>query len=104
MSLQAEVSAPIVLNAMVEQVSHAAAGATLLANAHAADKQAAAEAALEAAFCSTTSADAERGHESEVAAVQPQGKKIIYEGDLIAATAAGIVTGTHLNAYWVLLL
>lgn len=82
---------------MIEQVSCAAAGSVLLAHAHAADKEAAAEAALEAAFCSTTSADAERGHETEVAAAQPQGKKIIYEGDLIAATAAGIVTGIRLH-------
>ena len=94
MSPQVEVSVPFVLNAMIEQVSRAAAGSALLAHAHAADKEAAAEAAWETAFCSTASADAERGHESEVAAMQPEGKKIIYEGDLVAATAAGIVSGT----------
>lgn len=94
MSPQAEVSVPVVLNAMIEQVSRAAAGSSLLAHAHAADKEAAAEAAWEAAFCSTASVQGERGHESEVAAMQPEGKKIIYEGDLVAATAAGMVTGT----------
>lgn len=78
---------------MIEQVSRATAGSPLLADTHEADKQAAAEAAVEAAFLSATSADTEHGHEGEAAAVQPQGKKIIYEGDLLAATAAGIITG-----------
>ena len=81
---------------MIEQVSRATAGSPLLADTHEADKQAAAEAAVEAAFLST-SADAEQGHENEAAAAQPQGKKIIYEGDLLAATAAGIVTGLCLD-------
>lgn len=92
---------PVVLNAMIEQVSLAAAGASLLAHAHAADKETAAEAAMEAAFPTTTSTDAEHGHESLVPAAQPQGKKIIYEGDVVAATAAGIVTGSFLHSSWV---
>ena len=97
-------SVPVVLNAMIEQVSQAAAGSSLLAHAHAADKEAAAEAAWEAAFCSTTSAHAEHGHESAVAAAPSQGKNIIYEGDVVAATAAGIVTGILGILCWVTLL
>lgn len=77
---------------MIEQVSRASAGSRLLADAYEADKQAAAEAAVEAAFLSTC-ADADHSHESEAAAAQPQGKKIVYEGDLLAATTAGIITG-----------
>lgn len=91
---QAEISVPVVLNAIIEQVSRATAGSPLLADTHKAEKQAAAEAAVEAAFQSTS---ADHGHESEAAPAQPQGKKIIYEGDLFAATAAGIVTGVCLT-------
>lgn len=94
MSPQAEVTAPVVLNAMIEQSSRAAAGQSLLADAHAADEEAAAAAALEAAFPTTAGTDAEGSVGSAVAAAQPQSKKIVFEGDLLAATAVGAVTGT----------
>ena len=75
---------------MIEQVSYAAAESSVLADAHAADQEAAAAAAFETAFPSTASPDSD---ESKLVAAQPQGKKIIYEGDLLAATAAGAITG-----------
>ena len=93
LSPQAEVTAPIVLNAMIEQSSHAAAGQSLLADARAADEAAAAAAALEAAFPTTAVTDAERSVGSALTSLQPQTKKIVFERDLLAARATGIVTG-----------
>ena len=88
--MQGEVSVPIVMNAIVEQVSRAAAGQSLMAAAQAADQEAAAAAALAAAFASFDSSVADAAQEAED---KPQGKKIIYEGDSVALAAAGIVTG-----------
>lgn len=88
--LQAEASLHIVLDAVIEQVSRAAAGRSLLAAAQASDAEVATAAALEAAFPSITGFAADY---DKAAARLPQGKKIVYEGDLINATAAGIVTG-----------
>lgn len=79
---------------MIEQSSRAAAGHSLLADACAADEEAAAAAALEAAFSTTAGSDADHSVGSAVAAAQPQSKQIVFEGDLLAATAAGAVTGT----------
>ena len=89
--LQAEASVPIVLDAVTEQVSRAAAGQSLLAAAQTSDAEAAAAAALEAAFPMTGIA---ADHAKEAAGL-PHAKKIIYEGDLIDATAAGINTGAN---------
>lgn len=79
---------------MIEQSSHTAAGESLLTEAQAASEEAAAAAALEAAFPSTASTHADCSVASLLATPQPQSKKIVYQGDLFAATAAGIVTGT----------
>ena len=78
---------------MVEQSSRAAAGQSLIADAHAADEEAAAAAALEAAFPTTAAADADRSVGSGLTSSQPQAKKIVFERDLLAARATGIVTG-----------
>ena len=88
--MQGEVSVPIVMNAIIEQVSRTAAGESLLAAAQAADQEAAAAAALSAAFASFDSGMANAAQEAEG---KPQGRKIIYEGDSVASAAAGIVTG-----------
>lgn len=88
--MQGEVSVPIVMNAIIEQVSRTAAGESLLAAAQAADQEAAAAAALSAAFASFDSGMANAAQKAEG---KPQGRKIIYEGDSVASAAAGIVTG-----------
>jgi len=85
------VSVPIVLDAIIEQVSRTAAGNSLVAAAQAADQVAAAAAALEAAFPSFS--DTGTFQTAQEAGVKPQGKNITYEGDSVASAAAGIVTG-----------
>ena len=84
-------SVPVVLDAMIEQVSRASVDPSLQAAAQAADQDAAAAAALEAALASNTSRGAVDG--DRALEPQPQGKKIIYEGDAVASAAAGIATG-----------
>lgn len=89
---QGEVSVPVVLDAIIQQVSHTAAGHSLLAAAQAADQAAGAEAALTAAFPSNSSNNSMHDAVSRPGG-KPEGKKIIYEGDSVASAAAGIVTG-----------
>ncbi len=94
--LQGEVSVPIVMDAIIEQVSRAAAGQPLLAAAQAADHEAAAAAALEAAFPSNSISAVDTQAASQAAAqIKSQSrKKIVYAGDSVGSAAAGIVTGT----------
>ncbi len=93
--LQGEVSVPIVMDAIIEQVSRAAAGQSLLAAAEAADQEAAAAAALEAAFPSNSISVVDTRAANQAAEVKPQSrKKIVYAGDSVGSAAAGIVTGT----------
>ncbi|DBA96914.1 hypothetical protein WJX82_005465 [Trebouxia sp. C0006] len=92
---QGEVSVPIVMDAIIEQVSRAAAGQPLLAAAQAADHEAAAAAALEAAFPSNSISAVDTQAASQAAAqIKSQSrKKIVYAGDSVGSAAAGIVTG-----------
>jgi len=94
--LQGEVSVPVVMDAIIEQVSRAAAGQSLLAAAQAADQEAAAAAALEAAFPSNSISAVDTQAASQAAAqIKSQSrKKIVYAGDSVGSAAAGIVTGT----------
>ena len=95
LGLQSEVSVPIVLDAIIEQVSQAAAGQSLLAAAQAADQEAAAAAALEAAFPSNSISAVDTHAAIQAAEVKPQSTRtIIYAGDSVGSAAAGIVTGT----------
>ena len=95
LGLQGQVSVPIVVDAIIEQVSRAAAGQTLLAAAQAADHEAAAAAALEAAFPSDSISAVDTRAANQAAEINPQStKKIVYAGDSVGSAAAGIVTGT----------
>ncbi|DBB00331.1 TPA: Sperm-associated antigen 17 [Trebouxia sp. C0004] len=91
---QGEVSVPVVMDAIIEQVSRAAAGQSLLAAAKAADQEAAAVAALEAAFPFKSVSAVDTCAGIQAAEVEPQStKKIVYAGDSVGSAAAGIVTG-----------
>ena len=93
--VQGEVSVPVIMDAIIEQVSRAAAGQFLLAAAQAADQEAAAAAALEAAFPSNSISTVDARAANQAAEVKPQStKKIVYAGDSVGSAAAGIVTGT----------
>ena len=96
LGLQGQLSVPIVVDAIIEQVSRAAAGQTLLAAVQAADQEAAAAAALEAAFPSDSISAVDTRAANQAAEINPQStKKIVYAGDSVGSAAAGIVTGTH---------
>ncbi|KAL0038853.1 hypothetical protein WJX79_010718 [Trebouxia sp. C0005] len=91
---QGEISVPVVMDAIIEQVSRAAAGKSLLAAAKAADQEAAAAATLEAAFPSLGISTLDTRAAAEAAEFRPQNtKKIVYAGDSVGSAAAGIVTG-----------
>ena len=93
--LQGEVSVLVVMDAIIEQVSRAAAGQSLLAAAQAADQETAAAAALEAAFPSNSISAVDARAANQAAEGKPRGtKKIVYAGDSVGSAAAGIVTGT----------
>ena len=79
---------PVVLDAVIQQVSRTAVDQSMLAAAQAADQEAAMAAALENVFPNSSGAHADETTQ------QHHSKKAIYEGDIIAESAAGITTGS----------
>lgn len=80
---------PVVLDAMVEQLSCAAADQAQLADDQAAAAAAAADAAFSQAGPASLRAAKAGGHVAEAV----HKRRIIHEGDSLAAAAAGLTTG-----------